>query len=150
MPEAKDVASRIINLSIQIGEPITNMKLQKLLYYSYCWYLIENKGEKRLFNDEIQAWKYGPVVSSVYELYKKYKADVISTPVDGNESSIDALSNQIIEDVFKIYGDKTAIELMNLSRSEKPWRDTFDEDNQNQPIPDELIYSYYSSKLSKL
>lgn len=59
MPTALDVSNYIVTLSAEIGEPVTNMKLQKLLFYSYAWNLVENKRNK-LFTEKIIAWKYGP------------------------------------------------------------------------------------------
>lgn len=145
MRSALDVAAYIVSLSTQIGEPVTNMKLQKLLYYSLAWYAVETKG-KKLFSDPIVAWKYGPVIVGIYEKYKKYGADAIKAPVDGKVSELNALEKEIVEDIFNIYGSKSAIELMSLSHSEQPWRDTFDPDDQQKEIPFDLIMSYFSKK----
>jgi len=63
-----DISAYIIELSQKTGEPITNMKLQKLVYYSFAWYAAEK--ETPLFEEEILAWQYGPVVLSIYRLIK--------------------------------------------------------------------------------
>ncbi len=148
MKKALDVAAYLIKLSENTGEPITNMKLQKLLYYSYAWYLVEKK--KKLFDDKIFAWKYGPVVLNVYERYGVYGAEPIKEAQGGDPESLDLFSKRIIEDVFAIYGGKSAIELMELSHSEAPWRDTFNPQKQNTEIPDKLIFSFYEAKKEKI
>ena len=144
MKKAIDVAAYLIRLSNQIGEPLTNMKLQKLLYYAFAWYAVEKK--EPLFREEIMAWKYGPVVISVYKAYEKFGADIIKEAVDGNPDILDKFTKSLVDDVFSVYGNKTAIELMNLTHSEAPWRDTFNLINQNTPIPFEAVVQYYTEK----
>ncbi len=139
-----DVAAYVIELSDAIGEPITNMKLQKLLYYVYAWFAVE-KGTK-LFEEPIIAWKYGPVVTSVYEAYKGYGADIIRTKNGGNASALDDFTKSLIEDVFNIYGNKTAIELMSLTHDEAPWRDAFDPEDQTHEISFDAILKFYKAK----
>lgn len=139
-----DVAAYIIKLSDEIGEPITNMKLQKLIYYVFAWYAVE-KGEP-LFEEKIFAWKYGPVVASVYDVYKIYGADIIKEVQKGNPEAMDEFTQSLIEDIFNIYGNKTAIELMSLTHSEAPWRDSFDPGYQNTEIPFDLIHKFYKQR----
>jgi len=54
---------------------ISNLKLQKLLYYAQGIHLALYG--KPLFNDPIEAWQYGPVVDSVYQTYKTNGSDAI-------------------------------------------------------------------------
>jgi uncharacterized phage-associated protein len=49
---------------------INPLKLMKLIYFSYAWYL--SFTDEDLFEDEIQAWKHGPVVEKVYQEFKKF------------------------------------------------------------------------------
>jgi len=142
--DPSDVAAYLIELSINIGEPLTNMKLQKLLYYVYAWYGVEKS--KELFDEKIMAWKYGPVTISVYNKYSKYGADVIKKVENGGSEKLDPFTKDLIEEVFTIYGNKTAIELMNLTHSEAPWRDTFNPTYQDTPIPYEFIVGFYKEK----
>lgn len=72
---AKDVAQYIVNYHIEAEAPITNMKLQKLLYL--VWVQHYRKTGRYLFDDEIVAWPLGPVVPSVYYDYSPYGADMI-------------------------------------------------------------------------
>ena len=51
------------------GEYISNLKLQKLLYYAQGSFLAVT--DSPLFDDPIVAWQHGPVVESVYHEYKK-------------------------------------------------------------------------------
>ncbi len=56
-------------------EPVTHMRLQKLLYYAQGWALA-SRGEG-LFAGEIQAWRHGPVTPGVYATFKKYGGGTI-------------------------------------------------------------------------
>ena len=145
---ARDVAKYIIQLSQDIGEPVTNMKLQKLLYYSYAWYLVEKNKEKKLFEEPIVAWKYGPVIKDIYMMYKEYEADVIKVAKDGEVDNLDEEARNIIEDVFKVYGAKNGIELANLTHLEQPWIQSYEEGKENV-ITDELIFTFYKSIQAK-
>ena len=148
MSKPLDIAAYIIKLSDEIGEPVTNMKLQKLIYYTFVWYAVEKN--KPLFKEKIRAWKYGPVITSVYDAYQEYGADVIKEIKSGNPDSLDDFTKSLVEDIFKVYGGKNAIELMNLAHSEAPWRDTFDPKNQNKAIPFEAIVSFYKARKKAL
>lgn len=69
MYSALDIAKYVINKCTNDGCPISNLHLQKVLYYLQRAYL---RNGEILFVDEIQAWKFGPVVSSVYYNYCGY------------------------------------------------------------------------------
>lgn len=148
MPTVLDVSHHIIELSTEIGEPVTNMKLQKLLFYSYVWNLVEHKKDK-LFEEPILAWKYGPVIASAYHVYKKYGADSIKESVDGDPTVLTSSQKDIIEDVFNIYGKMNGIELAQLTHSERPWLETYEEGKENV-IADELMYEFYSAKKDRV
>ena len=66
---AIDIAAYFVELASNINEnDLTNLKLQKLLYFAQGKYL--SKYNAPLFKEEIEAWFLGPVVREVYEEYK--------------------------------------------------------------------------------
>ena len=66
---AYTVAKDIVKLAQKHNESVSNLKMQKLLYYAQAWYMVNNNGTV-LFDDVIEARKFGPVVPSVYEKFK--------------------------------------------------------------------------------
>ena len=64
---ALEVAKYIVNKCSQEGKPVSNLQLQKILYYSQKYFLQNQK--RALFSDEIEAWPFGPVVRSVYDYF---------------------------------------------------------------------------------
>ena len=80
MARAIDVANFIVTEGIDKGLTINNLKLQKLLYYSEVDSLL-NRKRKSLFEDDIEKWKLGPVVPSVYHEFKNYGPNPITETV---------------------------------------------------------------------
>lgn len=76
---AADVAACIIETAISAGRPVSNLQLQKLLFFCQCRYL-EKYGHP-LFSDEIVAWQYGPVVKDVYRTYSYRGASPIKRTI---------------------------------------------------------------------
>jgi len=87
MLSAIDVANFFIDAAAkdQNGDCMTNLRLQKLLYLSQAWYLARH--HKPLFEDEIEAWQYGPVVPNVYHHYAGYGRNQIQSADDGYDIS---------------------------------------------------------------
>jgi uncharacterized phage-associated protein len=68
--DAVNLARLIINESNDLGIPINNPRLQRLLYLTQSAYLLESKGREGAFDDGlIQAWAFGPVVPEVYSKF---------------------------------------------------------------------------------
>ena len=76
---AMDFANYLIwSAKEKFNKGITNLQLQKFLYFAYVKYLIRNN--EKLFNDPIEKWQYGPVVPSVYHSFKDYGFFEINEP----------------------------------------------------------------------
>jgi uncharacterized phage-associated protein len=113
---AQDVASYFINFCHNHGDYITNLKLQKLLYYAQAWYLALYN--KPLFGEEIQAWVHGPVIPSVYSSYKKHSYK----PIDENPSiSLPSDISKHLEEVMEVYGGCSAFDLERMTHQSEPW-----------------------------
>ena len=72
------ICNFLINRGVDENRPITNISLQKMLYFAQGFYLAEK--DKPLFQEEIYAWKFGPVVKEVYHEYKYYGNNYIERP----------------------------------------------------------------------
>lgn len=100
-------------------ELMSNLKLQKMLYYEQGFHLAYFN--KPLFEEEIEAWMYGPVVPSVYEHYKDNGQNGI-LPDEKNIISFNSKEeNALFDEVFDAYGAYSAIGLMNMTHQESPW-----------------------------
>ena len=101
------------------GSEMTNMKLQKLLYYSQVLYLPFFR--EPLFGDEIQAWEHGPVCPNVYHEYKSFGKSSLPTVSIAEVRGFDAETIDVLDKVWDIYGVLSAFQLKDMSHSEKPW-----------------------------
>lgn len=80
MYDANDVAKLIVKECRNEGKPVTNLKLQKMLYFMWIdWY---KERKESLFGNRIEAWHYGPVIPDVYYRYRIFVADPIKRVED--------------------------------------------------------------------
>jgi uncharacterized phage-associated protein len=121
---------------------VSNLKLQKLLYYAQGHYLARN--HRPLFAEEIQAWGHGPVVSSVYHDYKAHGSAGIDSDPAFSFDEIDEETTTFLVGVWDTFGAKTAWKLREMTHNEKPWLSTFDEDIRGKVIPTEVIEDYFA------
>ncbi|MDU5511626.1 type II toxin-antitoxin system antitoxin SocA domain-containing protein [Enterococcus gilvus] len=97
MLKAMDVADFILQNRIDAGNPISNLELQKYLYFVNAKFLVEEG--KTLFEEPIEKWKFGPVVNDVYHEYKDNRASKI-TGLSKHENI------EITDDGFKIVSNE--------------------------------------------
>lgn len=124
MYSALDIAKYVINWFETLDEPITNLKLQMLLYYIQGECLAKNNG-RPCFNDDIESWKFGAVIPSVYRKYTIFTSRPILFPLVLNPDFIleDKNIENIICSVLMKYKDFNAWELANMTKEEPPCKD---------------------------
>lgn len=132
---ANEIASYIVNKSIEMNCPVSNLKLQKLLYYVQAASLVI-RGEV-LFKDDIVAWPYGPVVKNVYDKYRIYLSNDIEKQNDCTE--IDCDSKELINSVLIGKSIDSAFDMVYTTHGEDPWRET----NMYDVIDKESIKKYF-------
>lgn len=122
-----EIAKYFLMRAEKDGELITPLKMQKLVYFAYVFYLVAKQGKERLFEEKIEAWPAGPVVPSLYRELKKYG----SSPIDA-ESFVDITEQRfldklgpevknILDRTYENCEKWTAFELVVLSHEEKGW-----------------------------
>ena len=118
------------------GEYLTQLKLQKLLYYAQGFYMAFN-GEK-LYSNKIVHMQYGPVVQSMATTLKSFGSDTIKTlDIPVGELSDDVTSTLSL--VYEKLGQYSAYKLVELTHNEDPWKNT----NSGDEIKVELISKYF-------
>jgi uncharacterized phage-associated protein len=119
---ASDIAKVILKLSNpEYGDTISNLKLQKLLYYQQGFHLATF--DTPLFEEDIEAWMYGPVIPCIYNEYKHFGQGAIEIDerFDVPDTLTDAQKDLIIE-VYEVYGQYAAFRLMEFTHQEEPWK----------------------------
>lgn len=116
-----DVANYFITLiNEEEGDLLSNLKLQKLCYYAQG--IASVVRDAPLFYEDIQAWEHGPVVPPLYRKYKEKKASVISEVDDDFYiGKIHPADRELLNDVYKTYGQFSAWKLRDMTHQEAPW-----------------------------
>lgn len=148
MVTARNAAYYIIRFCHEHGDAISNLKLQKLLYYAQAWHLALYN--RPLFGDRIEAWVHGPVVPSVYVEFKQWSWQPISVEI--TECPLSGEVKAHMDDVMEAYGGLTAVQLERLTHSEDPWRiargSLAPDAASHNEIRHEDMRSYYKKRLS--
>ncbi len=118
---AMDIANFYIRLANDLDDNVDNLKLNKLLFYSQAWSLV--RLGRPLFEDKIQAWEYGPVVSDVYHAYKTCGKTPIQEPLyETDEKIFSSDELELLIDIYNNYGKYTSIALKNMTHvAGSPW-----------------------------
>lgn len=141
---ADKVADYLVWFTQEHGDPLTNLKLQKLLYYAQGWYLALYG--RPLFKDAIEAWVRGPVVRSVWKRYNSYKHTPITRRVARPE--LPALVTEHLKEILEVFGDYSAFTLERMTHEEPPWKNARDgleaKDRSARPITVSDMHEYFS------
>ena len=145
--EAMTIAKWFVAWADANEAELSNLKLQKLLYYAQGLHLAAN-GEP-LFPEAIQAWSHGPVVPVVYHAFKKFQSqDVeLSEDDDFEFSVVDDETTDFLIGVWNTYGGLAAWKLRDLTHEEPPWKENFKEDVRNVEIPVESMKQFFASRI---
>ena len=141
MYAAMDIDKYIINKCIELNRPISNLQLQKILYYVQGGYIKATKGDK-LFDEDLEAWAYGPVVPGVYYKFNKYSSSNINSEYDSPY-----LNEKIREIVDPIIEEKSLLSAWNLvekTHKETPWIRSYEE-GKNNKISLEKMQDFFCS-----
>ena len=133
-------------------ERITNLKLQKLLYYAQGLYLaIYNEP---LFSENIEAWPHGPVVRDVYNIYSSFKGNPIKINITKQDENVitkieeDNKANSIVNLTYNNFAIYTAWQLRNMTHEDNsPWDLTQKNKGIFSIIDNEEIKEYFKKEV---
>jgi len=163
---AAAIANEFKKLAEESNRPITPMKLQKLVYFAHGWYLA--LAGNPLINEPIQAWKFGPVIPSLYHALKAYGNSPITGHVrneaetlfgepersfvdDGPNAKENEQVKELVKRIWELYGSFSAVQLSNLTHDPKsPWSITADRDKKRAvPIDQDKIRDYFLAQAKR-
>jgi uncharacterized phage-associated protein len=126
------VASYILNTQTAV----TDLKLQKLLYYVKVWGLVSGN---HVISEDFIKWAHGPVNRKIYDTCKKYGYSPIPKSDFKKPSNIE--HKQFVDFILECYSPYDAITLSAMTHQDAPWKET----PLNSIISDQSITKYYSS-----
>ena len=118
---AIDIARKIVcKTDVEHGDTISNLKLQKLLYYMQGFHLAFFNAP--FFNESIEAWTYGPVVPVVFNEFKRFKQRAINPENYQDTLVLTDEEQQMFDMVYGEYNRFSAVALMQMTHTEGPWK----------------------------
>lgn len=119
MVTAQNISDFFLGKAIETGSFISNLKLQKLVYYAQAWHL--GIVGREIFPDDFEAWVHGPVLPSLYQNYKHFRW----TPIILEQKPVIAIPGDLqafLEDVCAEYFSCEAYDLERMTHAERPWQ----------------------------
>ncbi len=147
---AAAVADYLLVEARQRGELLTNLKLQKLLYYAQAWYLALYG--RPLFAEDFEAWVHGPVLRSQYLRFKPEPGWAsITAPVE--RPSLPEAIEKFLDEILDIFGIESSIALEMMTHRERPWLEARDGLPAGEPssarISKRTMMEFYRSMQAK-
>ncbi len=146
---AMQVAQYFIDRANKEQSPITNKKLQKLVYYAQVWSLVLNK--QKLFGERIEAWVHGPAIPVLYRRFSSFEANPISLDTSELQFSFTKKQREVLDAVWSVYGKYNADYLEALTHSELPWQEARKDlpaaQASNNIIDLNIAKDFYAAKL---
>lgn len=142
-----DVAQYILEGRQKIGDTVTPMQLIKLVYIAHGFML--GRFGRVLLNEPIEAWRYGPVVKSVYHSVSCFGSQPVESVSGGSSGRIFSQDERVVLDyVINTFGGIDGLRLSSATHiPNTPWSITTDTCPYNSDISTDLIESHYNRLL---
>ena len=165
---AKAIANAFLDIAARERKSLTPLKLQKLVYFAHGWYL--GLFGEPLIDEQVEAWRYGPVIRSVYDEFKTFGNSPITrhatefnfSPGDNGTGNTlrpfqlekvpaptDKETQKFLKRVWEVYSRYTAIQLSNLTHVQgSPWQQIWHPQlPKGTDIPKEHIQEFFRNKI---
>jgi uncharacterized phage-associated protein len=145
--DARAIANALIERAKAAGRPLTPMQIIKLVYICHGWML--GLYSRPLIREAVAAWRYGPVIPTLYHSLKHYGSEHVTEPIGRQVADLDELEADLIDQVFAKYAGLSGIALSHLTHAPNtPWSIVWHDSGQNAPISNDLIEYHYGGKAS--
>jgi len=163
--DPKAVANFFLDCATEDGEVLSPMKIVKLVYLAHGWTL--GLTEKPLIKENAEAWRYGPVIPSIFHDFKEFGNKNITRlaqwpvwnegTVEQRQPKLTTASDEtiaIIRQVWNVYKRFTARQLSSLThQKDTPWYITWNtlggKERLGTDIPDDIIQEHYADRVKE-
>jgi uncharacterized phage-associated protein len=134
------------------GQPLTPMQVIKLVYIAHGWHW--GYFNSALINEPVEAWKFGPVIPSLYQDLKCYGSGFVQsslrTPLGEEEALVhsnDTLA--LLDHVWRRYNRFNGLQLSTLTHEPNtPWARSYSPNLWgSEVIPEQYIADHYRHKI---
>lgn len=141
IPASKVAKYFLSKVEEEVGDGISNLKLQKLVYYAQAFHLAMHGTP--LFPEPVEAWEHGPVVPDLYREYKAFGSENIPPPDDFDRSDYGDAAAELMDEVYEVFGQYSAWKLRNLTHAEKPWIEAYEAGARGRTISHDAMREFY-------
>lgn len=142
MYRALDIARYIIERCSSTNIAISNLKLQKILYFVQAEFLVAKS--QPCFAEKIEAWDFGPVVPDVYYAYRMFgSANIPCVGRSGVSQIISSRDKELLDGVIDACSKYSASALVEITHNQDPWTDAYKKPGFNNEITTESIKAYF-------
>lgn len=125
----QNIAEYVIWYSEKQDLGISNLKLQKILYFIQAYFLICSG--KPCFCEKVEAWDFGPVIPDVYRIYKQYGGTDIPR-IPEKEPCLAQSDKERINKVVDKFADYSAADLTEITQKQLPWMEVYAPKKNNE------------------
>ncbi len=153
MYSASLIAASFVQKAIDEGNPVTQMKLQKMVYFAHGYNLA--KLDEPLIKENVQAWKFGPVIPVIYNDYKLYgnlpiinfdKSTSIYSWIDVSNSNLGTDAKEAIDYTWRATAHLSAADLSSWTHKDgSPWQQVYSEQDMSIIIDNDKIKDYFKA-----
>lgn len=153
---ASTIAYALIKKGIESSLFVTQLKLQKMVYFANGVHLAKH-GDP-LILESVQAWKYGPVIPELYQVLKVYGNSPITNTlfldfigIDKEYAKLGNEAKETIEYTWKATKSVSAENLVNWThRQDSPWKTAWSDGDRNTIIDSDSIKTYFTSLIAQV
>ncbi|PVZ53036.1 Panacea domain-containing protein [Arthrobacter sp. H-02-3] len=142
------VTNFFLDMDASRQEPdVTPLKLQKLLYFAQANYLAST--DQRLFDENLEAFRHGPVVYKTYQRYMNINQILVAREVSPavETARVPEDVEHFLAAIWDKYKDFSAGQLRNLTHLQDPWLHNYEEGSYRTVIPDDELRGYFRHKV---
>jgi uncharacterized phage-associated protein len=145
------IAHAFVKKGLETGKPVTQMKLQKMVYFAHGYHLA--KFGEPLIREDFEAWQFGPVVPSIYNEFRLHGSDPILVDAPGKlEPELRTLSPEAQDAINYTWDATKDVSAYKLSgwthKKDSPWAAAYRPLAIGSVIPNHDIQTYFTQFLS--
>ncbi len=152
MATVEQVTNFLLNLrdnDMESGKyySLSNLKMQKLLYFCHGIFSATNQGRPLIIGDNFEAWRYGPVIPAAYFRFNVYGQNDIPQDQTGDFNGLLPNEANVIENVWNNLKQRDAFELVEASHLPNgPWDNVYNSNSSDNIIHHEQISNYFGGQ----
>ena len=154
--DARHVVNHLLQRAQEVEQIVTPLQMIKLVYFCHGWQLGIN--HEPLIRQDVEAWRYGPVIRDVYRSLKKYRGKPITSPIQvlppWQRPNFSETQCNVMNEVFAKYRQFSGLQLSTFTHYEgTPWHTIWtgpgkvlwEKTGENPVIPDKVIEDYFAN-----